>query len=156
MNKTEIITAEEYRKLNKKNIVKKNENYDTLAWTNDNIAYIITKQLPTLNEYINAERTNRYKAAAMKKKATKICEQATIEISKLIDPKALYDVQINWQVINNRTDSDNLFFGCKFILDGLINSGALEDDNRKHIRNISHTIATAKVYQIEVNLIKVI
>lgn len=109
---------------------------------------IILSKLPTLNEYINVERGNRYYAAKMKDKFTGLCAKYFLMSAKM--PVQLYDVELFWTVENNKTDSDNVFFGVKFILDGAKKSGRLRDDNRKNIRNIHHYIETGKTYQVRV------
>ena len=46
------------------------------------VTFKIETELPTLNEYINAERTNKYIASAMKKKYTNICAMYARQIPK--------------------------------------------------------------------------
>lgn len=118
------------------------------------ITYNITTKLPTLNEYINLERTNKYAAAAFKKKFTKVCATNALVVKNKLNQDAVYSLIINWTTDNNRSDADNIYFGVKFILDGLVESGALENDNRKHIKDIHHNIETGKKYNIEINLVE--
>lgn len=114
---------------------------------------VFTK-LPTLNEYINVERTNKFAAASMKKKFTDICSKCAIVLKNKINPEGLYDLKIDWVVENNKIDSDNIFFGQKFLIDGIVKSGALKGDGRKYIRNIYNTIETNKKYKVTVTLIE--
>lgn len=114
--------------------------------------YTITTQLPTLNEYIDAERSNRYAASTMKKKFTDVCAGYALQIKNKINKVGFYNMIINWHVTNNKIDSDNVFFAVKFILDGLVKSGTLNGDGRKYIKNINNTIVTEKKYYIEVEL----
>jgi len=93
----------------------------------------------TYNEYSNIERTNKYKAASIKKRYTDIT--ALLYSSKKIKlTNCLHDVVIYWYRVNNRHDPDNIYFAVKFILDGIVNSGALPKDGRKNIRHIHHNI----------------
>ena len=105
--------------------------------------------LPTLNEYIEAERTvltrtkkgNITLGATFKKKATAKVEHSAIH--QIIEPlTGLYDIEINWVRTNNRHDADNVFFAIKFILDGIVKAGKLSGDGRKNIRNIYNNIRT--------------
>jgi Holliday junction resolvase RusA-like endonuclease len=97
----------------------------------------------TLNQYINLERGNRYAAASKKKKLTEAVQWQVMKYRNQIDPTGLYDLTIYWIVPDNRTDPDNVYF-LKPILDGLVKAKILKDDNRKHVRNISHRIRTVK------------
>ena len=116
--------------------------------------YTIAGELADLNTYINAERTNRFIAASIKKKATSLCQEAASGLE--IEMGGLYDVSIDWFVKDNRKDSDNIFFATKFILDGLVLSGKICGDGRRYIRNIKHTIQNdCKNPRAEVELIKV-
>ena len=110
--------------------------------------FLILSKLPTLNDYIDIERTDKYVAAKEKKKFTNLCAKYALSIRKM--PQQLYDVDIFWTVENDKTDADNVFFGVKFILDGTKASGRLADDNRKNIRHIHHNIETGKCYQVRV------
>lgn len=99
-------------------------------------------KLPTLNEYINAERGDRMAAANMKKKVTNSIMVESLNFRNLIDPNIVYDIELLWETANNRIDPDNIFFGVKFILDGVVKAGILKSDGRKNIRNIYNKIET--------------
>ena len=116
------------------------------------VTFKIETELPTLNEYINAERTNKYIASAMKKKYTNICAMYARQIPKQEDK--LYDLAIHWVVTDNRKDADNIYAGSKFLIDGMVEAGIIPNDGRKNIRNISHSIETGKKYCITVTLIE--
>ena len=95
--------------------------------------FIIDSNLPTLNEYIDAERRGLHLAAAMKKRFTGICSQYSLGLPKRI--QGCFDVIFKFYRSDNRHDSDNVFFGKKFILDGMVQSGVLPSDGRKMIRH---------------------
>lgn len=70
---------------------------------------ILNTSFPTLNEYINLERTSRYKAANLKKVTTnKVCYLAREQNFKLDNIK--YDVEFIWYKPSNMTDHDNIAF----------------------------------------------
>ena len=57
-----------------------------------------------------------------------------------------YPVQLNitWYEPNDRKDIDNITFATKFIQDSLVRTGILEDDSRKYINQVNHTVFTDK------------
>jgi hypothetical protein len=88
---------------------------------------VIPGKFPTLNEYIQKERSNKFMGAKMKREATNL---VTL-IAQSKRPKTPYkrvSVQFLWFVKNSRKDPDNIAFAKKFILDGLVNGGVLEND----------------------------
>lgn len=116
--------------------------------------YNIECRLLTLNDYIQIERGNKFMAAKEKKRYTEICSlYAMSGINTVL--KGLYDVKIIWNVETNKHDADNVYFACKFILDGLVHSKRLVADGRKNIRHISHEIYTKEKYNVEVILTEV-
>ena len=107
-------------------------------------------KLPTLNEYINAERRNRFVAAKIKKDATNTVKLLTMAQTRQ-KLHGMYDLELIWTAVNKRTDADNIYFGVKFILDGIVESGVLVSDSRKHVRNISHKIVMGDKRNVCVN-----
>lgn len=57
-----------------------------------------------------------------------------------------YPVQLNitWYEPNDRKDIDNITFATKFIQDSLVRTGILEDDSRKYINQVNHSVFTDK------------
>ncbi len=90
--------------------------------------FTINMKLPSLNEYINLCRTNKYKAAKFKADI-----EADIAIFLCQMPKYSKPIKIhfNWIEGNKRRDLDNICFAKKFILDAMVKAGKLKDDNRK-------------------------
>ena len=80
---------------------------------------LIEGELTALNEFINAERRNRYIAAKIKKDETGYCQDVAkksgLKLQETDFPCALI---ITWYVKNKRKDADNIAFAKKFILDG--------------------------------------
>lgn len=106
--------------------------------------FTINSSLPTLNEYIEAERRNKFAAAKLKKNATECVEWYAQAQAVILPKNTLFDIEIDWYRKDNRHDSDNVFFGVKFILDGLVKVKKLQNDGRKSIRNIRNNIITDK------------
>jgi hypothetical protein len=55
-----------------------------------------------------------------------------------IKPFAKVDVEILWICKNKRKDKDNIMAGTKFVLDGLVVEGIIDNDGWKDIGHITH------------------
>lgn len=89
-------------------------------------------QLPGLNEYVNAERSNRHTAAKMKKDwegriALFLRTQCREQFEK---PVKLHFI---WVEPNRRRDKDNIAWAKKLILDTLVREGILAGDGWAHV-----------------------
>ncbi len=107
----------------------------------------LSMTLPSLNEFIDSERANRFKGAAMKKQCQadiKIFLHNAIVRGTLHRHEKPCTLEIHWVEPNNRRDCDNISFGLKFIQDALVEIGVLPDDSRKYITGITHTFTTDK------------
>ena len=104
--------------------------------------FIIPGEFVSQNEYIAAERTNRYMAADIKKTET----QRVALQTRLCDPIECYpvDLTVFWYCKNKRKDPDNIEFSIKFILDGLQASGVLVNDGWNQINSICHVFKIDK------------
>lgn len=116
--------------------------------------FIIPGTLPSLNEYINAERSNRYQAANMKKEAERrIGLYAQAQLTRRIEANVPVIMHYLWVEPNNRRDADNIAFAKKFVQDALVKSGLLVDDSRKHVIGFTDAFATDKNFpRIEVEI----
>jgi hypothetical protein len=95
--------------------------------------------LPGLNEYIDAERRNKHKAAAMKKQTEHVIGykiKSQLKGVKLKDPVIIHYF---WIEPNRRRDKDNIAFAKKFVQDSLVKMGVLENDGWKNIENFTDT-----------------
>ena len=100
----------------------------------------IPGRLPGLNEYVGAERANRYKAAKMKRDAQDAVEwsmRAAGRPPKLDGP---VEVHITWVEKRQRNgqlrDLDNIRFAAKFVLDALVEAKVIPDDGPKVVRRL--------------------
>ncbi len=95
--------------------------------------FTIPGRLPGLNEYITAERTNRYKGAVMKRQAEKTVIVAAKKLGKW-RPDGPVRMVYNWFEPDRRRDKDNISsFGRKVIQDALVRGGWLKNDGWKEI-----------------------
>lgn len=110
--------------------------------------FVIDGQLPSLNEYVNAERSNRYKGARLKKDTERLIKLYIAKSHKLGTIRKVSNYPINisirWYEKDCRRDADNVFFAVKFILDSLVSYGIIENDSRKYIKTIDNVISTDK------------
>lgn len=100
--------------------------------SSDGITYeaIIDMKLPSFNEYINEERTNRFMAAKMKKDLE---EQISWFLRRLPHFEKRIKIDFIWIEENNKRDPDNCCFNKKFILDAMVKLGIITNDNRKYV-----------------------
>jgi len=100
----------------------------------------IPGEFPSLNEYIDAERGNRYAGARMKQD----CTDTVAWLASIEEPVETYPVRVSfhWFAKNRRRDIDNIVsFGQKVCLDGLVRGGAITNDSMKYVRELHHTVS---------------
>lgn len=114
--------------------------------------FVIPGELPAMNEMIGQNRLNVYAGAALKKRATKWVEGA-VKSAGVQEIAEKVDLRCTWYCKNRRKDPDNTASAVKFILDGLVSAGVLENDGWKNVGRISHEFAIDKVApRVEVGL----
>lgn len=110
--------------------------------------FVIKGRLNSLNEYINACRTNVHAGNHMKRTNQAVVRMALLKArGKAKTPKVTEypcKVKITWYEPDRRRDVDNVTFGVKFILDELVNMGVIIDDSRKYVSEIHHEVLTDK------------
>ena len=97
---------------------------------------ILNTPFISLNEYIKAERTNKYIAAKIKKQQTNKVVFLAKSLKFSLPKNKKFDVVFFWYKPNNRKDHDNIAFAKKFIFDGLIEAKILTNDSPKYINNL--------------------
>ncbi|MBR6987172.1 MAG: RusA family crossover junction endodeoxyribonuclease [Clostridiales bacterium] len=102
-------------------------------------------KLPSLNEYVNACRSNPYVGAKMKKDSEELIGWFIKKIAPFRNP---VEVSFTWIEPNRRRDVDNISFAKKFILDALVKNGVLQDDSQKYVRALSDSFQIGKDYMI--------
>lgn len=97
---------------------------------------IIKGKLPSLNDYVQAERSNRYAGAKMKKDYTDFvyytCREQGLE-AKLKPCR----ITFKWYEENSKRDLDNICFAKKFILDGLVKAGVIFNDTQEWVKGFT-------------------
>ena len=115
---------------------------------------LILDYLPCdLNTYIRNERTNRFMAATIKKRETNTVYMQCIA-NGLKRVKKPVTLRFHWYTKNNKKDPDNIAFGKKFILDGMVLARVLENDGRAQIIGFSDHFYTDNCEQVIVDIIE--
>jgi Holliday junction resolvase RusA-like endonuclease len=107
-------------------------------------------QFTTLNDYINAERTNKFKGAKIKREQTEIARLHFIG-KKFKSP---LQVKFTWFVATLGRDLDNLGFCCKYILDGAVRAKAIKGDNLNNIVRITHEFKKCDKVGVEIEFVE--
>lgn len=97
----------------------------------------IKGRLPGLNEMISAERSNRYRAAKMKREAEElvIWSAKASHLRKITTPVFM---EYTWIEPNKRRDKDNISgYGRKIVQDALVKAGYLPGDGWAYISGFS-------------------
>jgi len=112
-------------------------------------SFTIPGTLPSLNEYIRAERGSKYAAAKIKKDATELVAWS----AKGLAPIEKYPVTVHchWVVKNRRKDLDGVRHSIKYVLDGLVMAGVLKNDSWRYISGLSDTFEVGEP-RIEVTI----
>jgi len=98
------------------------------------ISFTINGLPPSFNEYVNAERRNRFLAAKMKKTET---ERIQWQCKGITPVKGKVDVTFQAYVKDRKKDPDGIYlYACKVILDSLVELGILENDTQQFIGRI--------------------
>lgn len=102
--------------------------------------YLLTipGRMENLNDYIDAERSIKYSAAAMKKKGMRRVSKSISKCLKGVSIKRPAWIDFKWIEPTSSRDPDNISsYGKKVILDALVHAGVLVDDSQKYIVGFS-------------------
>lgn len=95
--------------------------------------FTIQGRLDGLNEYTQANRSNRHEGAEMKRKN----EELVMLSVRKVKIKQPVKIAFKWYEKNSRRDMDNIAFAKKFILDALVKKGVLQDDGWKWVKGFT-------------------
>lgn len=97
---------------------------------------IIPGELPGLNEIIAISKEHWAKYAEEKHNRTE--EIAYLAKSQIKRKYQKVDLVFTWFCKNKKRDKDNIIAGQKFILDGIVAAGVIENDGWRQVGNILH------------------
>lgn len=92
----------------------------------------IEGRMPSLNDYIRAERGSLYAANAMKRECTDAAAWAA-RVARMPRFTRPVTVRFTWVERNRRRDIDNVAFAKKFVLDGLVAAGVIGNDTPQYV-----------------------
>lgn len=98
------------------------------------IKFNIPFKLPSLNEYINKCRGNRYSGAGFKRSVECDIMWFLKPVPEITKPCRFHFI---WYEQTKRRDKDNVAFAKKFILDALQAAGKLPNDNNRYVLGFS-------------------
>ena len=99
--------------------------------------FTVQAKLPSLNDVININRSNRYQANQFKREIEELIgwsirqALATGELKPTTKPCEIY---IEFHESTKRRDVDNVQSSQKFLLDAMVRNGVLKNDNRRYVR----------------------
>lgn len=114
------------------------------------IKFEIPFRLPSLNEYVNICRTNRYGAGKHKRDIENHILWYLKNVKKKVDSPVF--IKFVWYEKSRRRDKDNVAFAKKYILDALQKSGILPNDNNKYITGFSDFFIYGKTDKVIVEI----
>lgn len=91
---------------------------------------IVPGTMANLNNLLKAARRSWGEENRIKQKHTEDVAKLCKGLTKCETPVM---VRVNWVERNRRRDPDNIFSASKFILDGLVRGGVLEDDGQRWV-----------------------
>ncbi len=115
---------------------------------------VIKGRLDGLNEFIAAQRSNKYKGAALKKRNQAKVEDCIRHQLGHIHLHGKVKLHYQWFEANKRRDLDNVSgFGHKVIQDALVECGVLDDDSPQYVIGYTDAFAVDRVEpRIEVRI----
>lgn len=117
--------------------------------------FVIEEKLPSLNDYINVCRNNKYKGAKFKKDVENLIAVyiRNAKIKKVLKPtdKPVV-VHFEWHEKTRRRDADNIASAKKYILDAMQTSEIIPNDNRKYVKGFTDVIIDDKKDFVVVNI----
>lgn len=119
--------------------------------------FTIKQKLPSLNEVIALNRTNRFMGAKFKKEIEEAIGwsiRSALTRKTLHKPKKAVVVRFTWTEPNRRRDCDNIASAKKFILDALVKMRVLKNDTQKYVVGFYDIFEIGKDYSVRVELIE--
>ena len=116
----------------------------------------IKAKLPSLNDFIKANRSNAYKGNKFKQDVEMLIGayiRKALTAKTLHPPNGAVIVAFEWHEKTKKRDADNIASAKKFILDALQKNGVLKNDSRKYVVGFHDTIIDDKEDFVVVRLI---
>ena len=105
----------------------------------------IPMKLPSLNDYINECRRNRFAGAKMKQEVE---EDIMWYLNKLPTYDKPIKIHFTWVEKNKKRDYDNVAYAKKHLLDAMQKAGKLKNDNRKWVCGFTDSFEIGDDYKV--------
>lgn len=115
----------------------------------------IDTRLPSMNDWISANRANKYTGAKLKRETEETIGYFILAAKcrgQIAAVKVPVIIEIEWHESNKKRDADNIQSAQKFILDALQEQGILINDSRRYVKQIYHRIIDDTKDFVEVTL----
>lgn len=99
--------------------------------------FVIPGRFMSFNKYLDLHWTDQN---ATKQEYDRLV-WAYAKQARIKPPRTAVKIHILWVEKNRKRDLDNIFFGVKFIQDGLVKAQVLHNDTYREVKGISHEIA---------------
>lgn len=120
--------------------------------------FVIDAQLPSLNEYQNACRSNPIVGAKFKEDTESVILWALLQAKQSRTAHRVKEypeqIKITWHEKDKRRDVDNIKSAAKFILDAMTKSGLIKDDGRRFVSQIYDYVVDDKKTFVVVEILK--
>lgn len=98
--------------------------------------FTIVGELTDLNTYIKSLNNSRWGGNDIKQSETyRVATEVRLARLEDVDQYPV-KISIDWYSKDKRIDIDNVSFAKKFILDGMVEAGLIENDSRKYVVGI--------------------
>ena len=109
----------------------------------------IPMKLPSLNDYIDVCRQNRYEAAKFKRELE---GQIGLFLGRMPRFKKPVTIHAHWVERDARRDPDNIASAKKFILDAMVKKGKLKDDSMRYVKGFEDTFEVGDGWRVILNI----
>ena len=107
-------------------------------------SFFVGGKFPTFNEIAcamtSSKRGHRGHAGTYGSMKKKLCTLVANKTNTMTVPKLKdIDLRLEWHEKNRRRDPDNVASSVKFVLDGMVDSGVISNDNSTIVKKITHS-----------------
>lgn len=106
-------------------------------------------KMPSLNEYIDACRTNAHLGAKMKKEIENVIIWQIGKMQPITEPVILH---FRWREQTRRRDKDNVAAAKKFVLDAMQKAGKLPNDDNRYIAGFTDSFEYGGEWGVDVSV----
>lgn len=114
--------------------------------------FTIGHRLPSLNDYVDVCRYNKYQANTFKRNVDSlIAYEIRSQLKSLQIKKQVY-VHLHFIEENKKRDIDNIYSASKYILDALVKMKVLKNDSPRYVKDIFYSHKYAKESKVIVEI----